>query len=220
MGGIHTDIDGATPIEGIWAAGEAACVSLHGANRLGANSTAECLVWGRITGEKAARYAMGQKSLPPTPEHKVQEQEKRLFEQIGHSSGSEDVFGIRTELQRIMDHNVAVYRNGPELEEALGKIRELKKRIEQVKVKDDSRIYNTNLLAVLETINLIDLAEVIVAGGLARTESRGAHSRRDFPQRDDINWGKHTLASYTPEGPQLDHIPVNITMWQPVERKY
>lgn len=220
MGGIHTDIDGATPIEGIWAAGEAACVSLHGANRLGANSTAECLVWGRITGEKAARYAMGQKSLPPTPEHKVQEQEKRLFERIGRGSGSEDVFGIRTELQRIMDHNVAVYRNGPELEEALGKIRELKKRIEQVKVKDDSRIYNTNLLAVLETINLIDLAEVIVAGGLARTESRGAHSRRDFPQRDDVNWGKHTLAYYTPEGSRLDHTPVNITMWQPVERKY
>jgi len=220
MGGIHTNIDGATPVEGVWAAGEAACGSMHGANRLGANSTAECLVWGRITGEKAARYAIGQKSLPPAPQQRVQEEEKRLFERIGHGDGSEDVFAIRTELQRTLDHNAAVYRNGPDMEEALKKVRELKGRIEHVKVEDESRIYNTNLLAVLEAINLIDLAEVIVAGGLARTESRGAHSRRDFTERDDVNWGKHTLARYTPEGPRLDYIPVNITMWQPVERKY
>ncbi len=220
MGGIHTNIDGATPVEGIWAAGEAACGSLHGANRLGANSTAECLVWGRITGEKAARYAMGQKSLPPAPQQKVQEEEKRLFERIGRGDGSEDVYIIRTELQRTLDHNAAVYRNGPDMEEALKKVRELKGRIEHVKVEDESRIYNTNLLAVLEAINLIDLAEVIVAGGLARTESRGAHSRRDFTERDDVNWGKHTLARYTPEGPRLDYIPVSVTMWQPVERKY
>lgn len=220
MGGIHTNIDGATPVEGVWAAGESACGSMHGANRLGANSTAECLVWGRITGEKAARYAIGQKSLPPAPQQRVQEEEKRLFERIGHGDGSEDVFAIRTELQRTLDHNAAVYRNGPDMEEALKKVRELKGRIEHVKVEDESRIYNTNLLAVLEAINLIDLAEVIVAGGLARTESRGAHSRRDFTERDDVNWGKHTLARYTPEGPRLDYIPVNITMWQPVERKY
>ena len=220
MGGIHTSIDGATPVEGVWAAGEAACGSMHGANRLGANSTAECLVWGKITGEKAARYAMGQKSLPPAPQQRVQEEEKRLFERIGRGDGSEDVYIIRTELQRTMDHNAAVYRNGPDMEEALKKVRELKGRIEHVKVEDESRIYNTNLLAVLEAINLIDLAEVIVAGGLARTESRGAHSRRDFTERDDVNWGKHTLARYTPEGPRLDYIPVNITMWQPVERKY
>lgn len=220
MGGIHTNIEGATPVKGIWAAGEAACVSLHGANRLGANSTAECLVWGRITGEKAAQYAMRQKSLPTVPPQRVQEEEKRLFEQIGHGNGSEDVYAIRTELQHTMDHNMAVYRNGPDMEEALEKVRELKKRLEHVKVKDDSRIYNTNLLAIVEAINLIDLAETIVAGSLARTESRGAHSRRDFPNRDDINWGKHTLAYYTPEGPRLDYIPVNITMWQPVERKY
>lgn len=220
MGGIHTNIEGATLVEGVWAAGEAACGSMHGANRLGANSTAECLVWGRITGEKAVRYAMGQKSLPAAPQQRVQEEEKRLFERIGRGDGSEDVYIIRTELQRTMDHNAAVYRNGPDMEEALKKVRELKGRIEHVKVEDESRIYNTNLLAVLEAINLLDLAEVIVAGGLARTESRGAHSRRDFTERDDVNWGKHTLARYTPEGPRLDYIPVNITMWQPVERKY
>jgi len=220
MGGIHTDIDGKTPVDGIWAAGEAACASLHGANRLGANSTAECLVWGRIVGEKAAQYAMGQKSLPDVSPQKVREEEKRVFEQVGHGDGSEDVYAIRTELQRTMDHNVAVYRNGPDMEQALKKIGELKKKIEHVEVKDKSRIYNTNLQAVIETTNLLDLAEIIVASGLARTESRGAHSRRDFLDRDDVNWCKHTLAYYTPEGPRLDYIPVNISMWLPVERKY
>jgi len=221
MGGIHTDIDGATPVMGIWAAGEAACVSLHGANRLGSNSTAECLVWGKITGEKAARYAMAQKSLAPTPQQKVQEEERRLFEQIGHGNGSEDVFVIRAELQRMMDKNVAVYRNGPDMEVALKKVRELRTRLEHVKVIDTSRIYNTNLVALLETINLIDLAETIVLGAIARTESRGAHSRTDFPNRDDVNWGNHTLAYYTPgQEPRLDYIPAKITMWQPVERKY
>ena len=220
MGGIHTDIDGATPVEGIWAAGEAACESLHGANRLGANSTAECLVWGRIAGERAAQSAMAQKALPDVPQRRVNEEEKRLFERIGRGDGSEDVYAIRAELQHTMDHNMAVYREGRDMEAALRKIRELKGRIEQVKVKDESRIYNTNLQAVVETINLLDLAEVIVAGGLARTESRGAHSRRDFLNRDDVNWSKHTLAYYTPEGPRLDYIPVRITKWLPVERKY
>ena len=220
MGGIHTNIEGATPVKGVWAAGEAACISLHGANRLGSNSTAECLVWGKITGDKAAKYAMAQKSLPPAPQKKVQDEEKRVFEQVGHGDGSEDVYIIRNELQKTMDNNVGVYRTGPQMQEALKKIKELKQRIKRVKVKDDSRIYNTNLINVIETTNLIELAEIIVVGGLARTESRGAHSRRDYPNRDDVNWGKHTLARYTPDGPKLDSSPVTMTMWKPVERKY
>jgi succinate dehydrogenase / fumarate reductase flavoprotein subunit len=221
MGGIDADIDGATPVEGVWAAGEAACVGLHGANRLGSNSTAECLVWGQITGEKAARYAMGKKSVPRAPKRKVNEEQKRVFDQIGHGDGSEDVFAIRAELQRMMDQNVAVYRSGPDMKQALAKIKELRGRMQQVKVADSSRIYNTNLVAVLETSNLLDLAETIVVGGLARTESRGAHSRTDFPDRDDDNWLKHTLAHYTPgKKPRLTYSPVNITMWKPVERKY
>ena len=111
--------------------------------------------------------------------------------------------------------------HGPDMEVALKKVRELRARLEQVKVVDTSRIYNTNLVAVLETINLVDLAETVVLGAIARTESRGAHSRTDFPNRDDVNWGNHTLARYTPgQEPRLDYIPANITMWQPVERKY
>ena len=221
MGGIATDIDGATEVEGIWAAGEAGCLSLHGANRLGSNSTAECLVWGKITGEKAVLYAKSNKSIPPAPQEKVSNEEKRVFQQIGNGDGSEDVFDLRIELQRMLDKNVAVYRNGPDMEVALKKVRELRDRMKHVKVIDSSRIYNTNLIAVLETINLIDLAETIVMGGLSRTESRGAHSRTDFTIRDDDNWGKHTIVHYNDgKEPRLDYTPVAMTMWLPVERKY
>ena len=113
-----------------------------------------------------------------------------------------------------------VFRNGPDLEKALSKIRELKQRLPDAQVKDRGRIYNTDLLAALEAENLLDLSEALIAGALARTESRGAHSRRDFTQRDDVNWLKHTMAYYTPDGPRLDYIPVTINMWNPVERKY
>ena len=119
-----------------------------------------------------------------------------------------------------MDSQVGVFRTGLDLEAALNKIKELKQRLPDIRVKDRGRVYNTDLLSAFEVDNLLDLAEVIVAGALARTESRGAHFRRDFPKRDDANWLKHTLAYYTPTGLQLDYIPVVITMWQPVERKY
>jgi len=220
MGGIHTNIDGATPIEGIWAAGEAACESLHGANRLGSNSTAECLVWGKITGDKAAKYVSKQKTLPPAPKEAVlKDAEARVFSRFS-SDGKESAYALRKELQKTMDSNVAVYRTGSDLETALNKIKELKQRLLDIQVNDRGRIYNTDLLSALETDNLLDLAEVIAAGALARTESRGAHSRRDFPKRDDVNWLRHSLAYYTSTGPRFDYIPVNITMWQPVERKY
>ncbi len=220
MGGIHVDINGATPIQGIWAAGEAACISLHGANRLGSNSTAECLVWGKITGAEAAEFALKQKALASVSQERVRQEEALIFDQYRNQSGEEDVYAIRDELQSAMDHQVGVFRTGPEMEMALKKIGELKERMKKVRVKDESRIYNTNLLNILEVANLLDIAEAIVAGGIARTESRGAHSRRDCPKRDDVNWSKHTLAYYTPEGPRLDYIPVTITMWEPVERKY
>ena len=219
MGGVHTDIDGATSIKGIWAAGEAACVSLHGANRLGANSTAECLVWGKITGDNAARYALKEKTIPPMPEEATLKEEGRVFNRFS-PNGKESAYALRRELQRTMDSQVAVFRNGTGLKMAFDKIGELKKRLPDVKVKDRGRIYNTDLLSALELDNLLDLAEIIVAGALSRTESRGGHSRRDFPNRDDINWLKHTLAYYTPKGPRLDYIPATITMWKPVERKY
>ena len=220
MGGIHTDIDGATPAPGVWAAGEAACVSLHGANRLGSNSTAECLVWGQITGAEAVKFIAKQKSLPPPPlESRLKEEEARIFSRFP-AQGETNLFAIRRELQQIMDRQVAVFRTGPELQEALDRIQALKQSVSQMGVADRGRVYNTNLLAALEIENLLNLAEVIVAGAVVRTESRGGHARRDFPQRDDVNWLKHTLAHYTPSGPRLEYIPVKITLWKPVERKY
>lgn len=220
MGGIHTNIDGATPVPGIWAAGEVACESLHGANRLGSNSTAECLVWGRITGEKAAEYVKKQKEFPPMPsEARLKSEEASVFNRFS-PTGKESSYAIRGELQKMMDIKVGVFRTGPELEEALKKIKEYKQRLSDVQVKDRGRIYNTDLINALEADTVLELSEVVVAGALARTESRGAHSRRDYKQRDDANWLKHTLAYYTPKGPRLEYSPVTITMWQPVERKY
>jgi len=220
MGGVHTDINGATPVPGIWAAGEAGCESLHGANRLGSNSTAECLVWGRITGDLAAKYVTGQKAFAPLPKEAViKEEETRLFESF-KADGKASSYAMRRELQEMMDLKAAVYRTGPELEEALNKIRELKKMIPDIQVKDRGRVYNTDLLSAIEVENLLTLSEVLVAGALTRTESRGAHARRDFTKRDDENWLKHTLAYYTPDGPRFEYSPVAITMWQPEERKY
>ncbi|MFH1382424.1 MAG: succinate dehydrogenase/fumarate reductase flavoprotein subunit [Chloroflexota bacterium] len=219
MGGIHTDIDGATPIAGIWAAGEAACVSLHGANRLGSNSTAECLVWGKIAGQQAVQYAGKLKALPEVKETSLKDEEARIFQRFS-AEGKESAYALRRELQKTMDFQVAVFRTGPELQSALNKVKELKQRVPDIRVKDRGHIYNTDLMSALEVDNLLDLAEVIVTGALARTESRGAHSRRDFPKRDDANWLKHTLAYYTPTGPRLDYIPVNISLWLAAERKY
>jgi len=200
--------------------GEAACVSLHGANRLGSNSTAECLVWGKISGQKAAQYATKQKTFAPLPkETALQDEENRIFRRF-NAEAKENAYALRRELQKTMDGQVAVFRTGSDLEAALNKVKELKQRLPDIQVRDRGRVYNTDLLNALEAENLLDLAEIIVTGALARTESRGAHSRRDYPQRDDTNWLKHTLARYTPAGPRIDYIPVTITMWQPVERKY
>ena len=220
MGGVHADIDGATSVEGIWAAGEAACLSLHGANRLGSNSTAECLVWGKIAGGKATEHASKQKTFPTLSEETtLKEEEAKVFGKF-RPDAKESAYALRRELQRVMDSEVGVYRTGPGLEAARSKIKELKQRVPDVQVRDRGRIYNTDLLSALEIDNLLDLAEIVILGALARTESRGAHARRDFPKRDDVNWLKHTLACYTPTGPRMEYIPVNITAWQPVERKY
>lgn len=220
MGGIHTNVDGATPLEGIWAAGEVACGSLHGANRLGTNSTSECLVWGKITGEKAAAYVSRQTAFPDSPgQDKLKEAETWLFDRFP-ADGSESSYSIRRELRDTMDRQVGVFRTAAETEAALKKVRELKLRLAKARVVDRGRIYNTDLINALEMENMLDLAEVTVAGALARQESRGGHARRDFPKRDDVNWLKHTLAYRTPTGPRLDYFPVNISMWLPAERTY
>ncbi|HLA86724.1 MAG TPA: succinate dehydrogenase/fumarate reductase flavoprotein subunit [Anaerolineales bacterium] len=218
MGGVHTDIKGHTPAENIWAAGEVSCVSLHGANRLGANSTAECLVWGRVTGAEAARYAANA-SAAEAPVEAAQAQWSKI-EALFESKGSEDHYQIRKELRKTLDDNMGVFRTGEQMQAGLNKIRELKERYKHISLKDKSLRYNTDLERAIETGFMIDVAEVATLGGLTRTESRGGHARRDYKTRDDENWLKHTMASFTPEGPKLDYIPVDISMWKPVERKY
>lgn len=220
MGGIHVDNNGWAFTEGLWAAGEAACVSMHGANRLGTNSTAECLVWGKITGDRAAKYALSAKAYPDLPMEEVRAEENRVMHEIFQKSGSESLYDIRQELRDIMDSNAGVFRTREGLEAAAAKIEELKQRFEHTSLKDKGYIYNTDLVSYLEMDNMLTLSEVIVSGALTREESRGGHARRDFPERDDVNWLKHTLAYYQKEGPRLDYIPVRITTWKPVERKY
>ena len=219
MGGIHTNMYTETPVKGLYAAGEAACVSIHGANRLGTNSTMECLVFGGIAGERAAEFAL-KNDFTPVDREKVEQEEKRLFDDLIGKSGDESVSAIRNEMRATMERKVGIFRTGEELKEALKKIKELKERFKNIYITDSSRIFNTELTTALEVDFMLDLAEVVVIGALRREESRGAHYRLDFPKRDDENWLKHTMAYYTPEGPKLDYIPVTITKWEPVERKY
>jgi succinate dehydrogenase / fumarate reductase flavoprotein subunit len=219
MGGIETDITGRTRVSNVWAAGEAACVSLHGANRLGSNSTAECLVWGGIAGGEIATELAGMAAAAPLPADGVAAAEGHV-RQVLAREGGENLYELRRELRKTMDDDAGVFRNGHDLAEALAKIREIRGRMAQAPVADKSRVYNSNLIHALELENLVDLAEVTVAGALAREESRGAHARRDFPTRDDEGWLRHTLAFHTPDGPRFDHKPVTIDMWKPVERKY
>jgi succinate dehydrogenase / fumarate reductase flavoprotein subunit len=220
MGGIEVDLKGKTKTEGIWAAGEVACVSMHGANRLGSNSTAECLVWGGICGQEMVKHVGGTQSQPDLPKEKVEAEEKRIFGGFLEMNGGENLYQIRNELRTVMDKHFGVFRTGESMREGLGKVMKLRERFRNIGVKDKNRTYNTNLMNAIETDNLLTMAEICVKAGLTREESRGAHSRRDFPKRDDEKWLKHTLALYTPDGPKFEYKPVTITKWLPVERKY
>jgi succinate dehydrogenase / fumarate reductase flavoprotein subunit len=219
MGGIETDIDGATRIPGIWVAGEAACVSLHGANRLGSNSTAECLVWGGIAGGEIA-VKLAQLPEPPPISEKAARGARDHVESWLRRDGNENLYELRRELRAAMDQYLGVYRTGEDLGKALATVREIQQRIQKAPVKDKGRVYNSNLFHALELENLLDLAEVTAVGALTREESRGAHSRRDFTTRDDEKWLKHTLAWWAETEPRLEYKPVTIDTWKPVERKY
>ncbi len=218
MGGVECDINGRTRVPNIWVAGEASCVSLHGANRLGSNSTGECLVWGGITG---AEIAAALPSLNPVSLRDARVgQAERHVQEIAAREGDEDIYALRHRLRATMDKRVGVYRKREDLAQALAEIRDIRARSRKAPVRDKSKVYNSNLWNALELENLIDLAEVTVAGALAREESRGAHARTDFATRDDERWLKHTLAFHGGDGPRLEYKPVTINTWKPVERKY
>jgi succinate dehydrogenase / fumarate reductase flavoprotein subunit len=220
MGGIHANVDGATELPGLWAAGEAACNSTHGANRLGANSTSECIVWGRITGELAAEHAVAEKTrTSDISREQVAAEEKRIYDGIFRGAGGVNPYDVRKELTDAMDANAYVFRNEESLSSALKKVRELKAQMWK-HVDDKAKEYNTNFTNVMEIDSMIRTAEVVLVGALNRKESRGAHARTDYPTRDDANFLRHTLAYYTPEGPRMDWHPVVFTRYAPVERKY
>jgi succinate dehydrogenase / fumarate reductase, flavoprotein subunit len=219
MGGIETDINGLTRIEGIWAAGEAACVSLHGANRLGSNSTGECLVWGGITGGEIVKALPSLGAPAPVPEKLVADRQAHIKDLLARQ-GSENLYALRRELRTMMDRDVGVFRTGEELRHGLSVVRDIRERSRRAPVNDKGVLYNSNLFHALELENLLDLAEVTIVGAIAREESRGAHARRDFPTRNDEQWLKHTLAWYTGGVPRLDYKPVVVDQWKPVERKY
>lgn len=219
MGGIRANIKTATPLPYLFAAGECSCLSLHGANRLGSNSTAECLVFGAVAGEEAAKLALTSE-LPDLPKEKLAEEEKRVFDHILGNEGGERVPEIRIQMMNVMNDKVWIFRDEQRLAEAVREIRSLKDRFKKAKVEDSSRVFNLGLINALELDFMLDLAEVTALSALHRKESRGAHSRVDYPKRDDENWLKHTLAYYTVDGPRLDYAPVTITRWKPVERKY
>jgi succinate dehydrogenase / fumarate reductase flavoprotein subunit len=193
---------------------------MHGANRLGCNSTAECLVWGGITGGEIAKYLAQGAKLSAMPEDKAQEEEKRIFDGVLKQSGTENPAHIRRELRTLMDKHAGVYRTGASMKEGLDKIAALKDRFRNIIVQDKSRIFNSNLIQTLETQNMLDLAEALLFAGLAREESRGAHARRDFVTRDDEKFLAHSMVYSTGGKPRLEYKPVTITTWKPVERKY
>ena len=219
MGGIHANIRTETPTSGLYAAGECSCLSAHGANRLGTNSTSDCLVFGSVAGKEAAKHALSS-GLRELPHATILAEERRVFDEILGGEGDEKVPVLRDEMRRLMGEKVWVFRRGDELERALKEIRELKRRFRNVRVEDRGRAFNTELIGALQLDFTLDLAEITITCALIRTESRGAHTRLDHPKRDDEKWLKHILAYYTKEGPRLEYIPVTITKWPPTMRAY
>ncbi len=222
MGGVHTDIHGATPLPGLYAAGEVACVNINGANRLGSNSLTELLVFGARAGKAAAHFALGQADPTRGVLAQARDEERRLNKDfLEKTGGTERVATLRTEMQQAMESGAGIYRDDEGLRAAADKIGQLKERLRNVSLDDRSRTFNTELIACLELANMVDLADAIVQSGLERTESRGAHQRTDHPQRDDENFLVHSLAYRTENGhARIEYLPVTITRWPPGERVY
>ena len=229
MGGIPTDIetrvlrDNDNPVPGLFAAGECACVSVHGANRLGTNSLLDINVFGRRAGLSASQYALANDyvDLPEEPAARVEQ----MVDGLRNSTGGERVGVLRTEMQATMDMNAQVYRTEATLKQALSDVQELRRRYANVSIQDKGFRYNTDLLEAIELGFLLDLAEILVVGAVARKESRGGHAREDYQTRDDVNFMRHTMA-YRRESAngepeiELDYKPVVVTRYQPMERKY
>lgn len=218
MGGIRVDSACASPVQGFFAAGECAAVSVHGANRLGGNSLLETVVFGRVAGRSAAAYAKDH-DFAPLPASALQAQEERrrvLFA----STGKERMHVLRDAMQAAMNEHFHIFRDKALMERGLAKIRDLRGRFGDIAIGDHTMVYNTALTEAYELDAMLDLAEIIAVSALARTESRGAHARTDYKDRDDKKWLMHTVAHPSAGGPKLSYQPVTMGKFQPMERVY
>jgi fumarate reductase flavoprotein subunit len=222
MGGISTDLHGATPLPGLYAAGEAACVSINGANRLGSNSLTEILVFGARAGKTAAAFACEQRAPRPSILAQGHDEQQRIEAQfLRKTGGRERIAVLRAEMQQTMEEAAGIYRTGATLEKAVEKLQSLQERFHDVALDDRSYTFNTELMAALELSYMLDVAEAIVQAALQRRESRGSHQRTDYPERDDREFLTHSLTYRSAPGPpRVDYLPVTITRWPPGKRVY
>ena len=222
MGGVHTNIHGATPLGGLFAAGEVACVSINGANRLGSNSLTELLVFGARAGRNAARFALDQPQPSSSVVAQALDEQRRLQKDfLEKSGGKERIATIRDEMQKAVENGAGIYRTKASLEAASAKLRELQERFEDVTIDDRSHTFNTELTAALELGYMLDVAQTIVDAASSRHESRGAHQRTDYPERDDEHYLAHSLVYRQKDGSsRVEYLPVTITRWPPGKRVY
>jgi succinate dehydrogenase / fumarate reductase flavoprotein subunit len=219
MGGIDCNVNGETEISGLYAAGECACVSVHGANRLGGNSLLDTLVFGKRAGESAAAFAVRQQELSQCALDAIEWEYKRAGEKIKGRAGKEKIASIRDDLGELMTKKVGIFRKEEQLKEVLDEISKLSNRFRHIHVSS-STVYNLDLLRALDLEAMLVLAEIIAKGAFLRKESRGSHYRIDYPERDDAHFLKHTIARYTPEGVRIDYRDVAITKFKPEKRVY
>jgi fumarate reductase flavoprotein subunit len=221
MGGIHTDLNGATPLAGLYAAGEAACVSINGANRLGSNSLPELLVFGARAGRAAAEYASGERSVAPAVHAQATDETSRLRKAFARNGGGERLADVRDGMQQAMEAGAGIYRAQASLARAAETLHGLQDRFARVAIDDHSLTFNTERVAALELSFMLDVAGAIVTSALRREESRGAHQRTDFPARDDQRFLAHSLVNRMSDGSaRVEYLPVTITRWPPAERVY
>jgi len=223
MGGVHTDIHGATPLKGLYAAGEVACVSINGANRLGSNSLTELLVFGARAGKAAAHFAADQQAPSISIlDALVIDETKRIEKQfLRKDGGNERIATLRSEMHKAMEEGAGIYRNQASLKQSEEIIRNLQEKFLNLAIADRSFTFNTEITAAMELSYMLDVAETIIQSALQRTESRGSHQRTDHPQRDDRNFLAHSLAYRNEDRPpRMEYLPVTITRWPPGERVY
>jgi succinate dehydrogenase / fumarate reductase flavoprotein subunit len=224
MGGIDTDVNGTTTMPGFYAAGECACVSVHGANRLGGNSLLETIVFGRRAGAEAVRYLAGlsEKRLSPRTAFEAVEAVERAMQTLANRPPAQDAYALRTEMTTLMKEHFGLFRDEPTMMVGLERLVDIKDRVGKIGLRWTGSVFNVDMIRTYELEGMVDVALAVAQGALVRQESRGAHFRTDFNTRDDANWLKHTLAFYRPEGagPRLDWKPVTLGTFELQERKY